>query len=211
MTKQIGLGSITQQMLRYRYAPRYSAATCWEFMMKSHGPWKIVDSEEMYRDPWVSLRKDNVIRPDGNAGTYSIVAIKPGVSVLAMDDNQNVYLTEEFHYAVGRVTLETVSGGIEPDAGPLETAKRELREELGIGATSWRSLGECDPFTANLVSPTTLFVARGLTFGECDPEGTELIRKVKMSLAQAVEKVMQCEITHAPSCLLILKAARLAA
>jgi len=147
-----------------------------------------------------------VIRPDGHPGTHSVVTLKPGVTVLAIDDEGNVYLTEEFHYGVGRITVEAVSGGIEPDESPAETAKRELREELGIEADQWIDMGFVDPFTASVVSSTQLYVAQGLRFGEQAPEGTEQIRCVKMTLAEAVEKVIKSEITHGPSCVLILKA-----
>lgn len=175
---------------------------------KQHGPWTILQSREAYRDPWMTVIRDEVIRPDGNPGTYSVAHIKSGVSVLAIDKDNNVYLTEEFHYAVGRVTLETASGGTEPGEDPLETAKRELQEELGITAASWTDMGGCDPFTATMLSPTRLFVARELTFGDQNLEGTEQIRCVKISLDEAVEKVIESEISHAPSALLILKAAR---
>ncbi len=178
-------------------------------MSKQHGPWQIVESQEVYRDLWIRVRKDDVIRPDGKPGTHSVIGLKPGVSVLAIDDDNNVYLTEEFHYAVGRVTLEAVSGGIEPDEDALTTAKRELQEELGIEAADWTEVGLCDPFTSSVYSPTQLFVARQLTFGDHAQEGTEQIRCVKMTLADALQKVMDSEITHGPSCVVIFKAARL--
>jgi ADP-ribose pyrophosphatase len=174
--------------------------------MKPHGPWQIVTQHVVYSDPWIRVRKDDVIRPDGQPGTHSVIDLKPGVSVLAIDHDGAVYLTEEFHYGVGRVTVEAVSGGIEPDEDPLTTAQRELREELGIEAGLWTDLGVCDPFTANVVSPTRLFLARDLAFGRPAQEGTERIRGVKMSLDEAVASVMDSTITHAPSCLVILKA-----
>ncbi len=176
--------------------------------MQQRGPWKVIESTQVYQDPWLSVRKDDVIRPDGKHGTHSVVTIKPGVSVLAIDDDMNVYLTSEFHYAVDRVTLETVSGGIEPNEDALETAKRELREEIGVVADAWTDLGTCDPFTASLLSPTKLFLAQGLTFVDDQPEGTEVIDTVTMPLDEAIQCVMQSKITHAPSCTLILKAAR---
>lgn len=150
------------------------------------------------------------MRPDGEPGTYAVVNLKHGVSVLAMDDQQNVYLTQEFHYGVGSVTLEVVSGGIDPDEDPLAAAQRELQEEIGIEAREWRDLGLVDPFTGSVVSPTRLYLACGLTFGEQDQEGTETIRCVKMPLGDAVRKVVDSEITHGPSCVLILKATLLA-
>ena len=176
--------------------------------MKQHGPWQIVQEELIYADPWVRLRKDDVIRPDGLPGIHTVINLKPGVSVLALDEQRNVYLTEEFHYGVGRVTLEVVSGGCEATEEPLTTARRELREELGIEAAQWDDLGACDPFTANVVSPTRLYLARQLQFGSTAPEGTERIRCVMMSFEEAITAVMESRITHAPSCLAILKAAR---
>ncbi len=175
--------------------------------MTQHGPWKIVESHEIYRDAWIRLQKDDVICPDGKPGTYSVVTLKPGVTVLAMDDDGYVYLTEEFHYGVGRTTVEGASGGIERGERPLDAAKRELQEELGIEADDWTDLGVVDPFTASVVSPTRLYLARKLRFGPPTLDGTELIQCVKLPLAEAVEKVVRSEITHAPSCVAILKVA----
>ncbi|QEG43379.1 NUDIX domain-containing protein [Roseimaritima ulvae] len=174
---------------------------------REHGPWKILASHEAYRDPWVRLRQDDVLRPDGLPGSYVVVNLKPGVCVLALDDNGRVHLTREFHYGVGRVTLEAVSGGVEPGDSPEATAHRELAEELGITAERLTMLGNMDPFTANVVSPTVLYLAEGLRFGTPQPEGTEQITRVEMSLDEAVQRVMDSEITHGPSCVVILKAA----
>ena len=173
--------------------------------MQSHGPWKIVRSHAIYEDPWIQVRKDDVVRPDGEPGTQSVIRLKPGVTVLAIDTDRFVYLTEEFHYAVGRVTLEAVSGGIDEGEDALATARRELREELGIEARTWRDLGSVDPFTSNVVSPTQLFVASDLTFVKRAPEGTELIRSVKLDFDEALAMVLDGRISHAPTCVVILK------
>ncbi|WP_166821428.1 NUDIX domain-containing protein [Thalassoroseus pseudoceratinae] len=170
-----------------------------------HGPWKILQQRPIHADPWVTLRQDDVIRPDGEPGTYTVVYVKPGVCVLAVDDEQNVYLTEEFHYGVGRDTLEAVSGGTEANEDTRQTAARELQEEIGVVASSLVKLGTVDPLTSCLVSPTELYLAQGLQFVDPSPEGTEVIRRVKVPLAEAVEKVLIGEITHGPSCVLILK------
>jgi ADP-ribose pyrophosphatase len=173
---------------------------------KRHGPWQIMSRSEVYRDAWIQLTRDDVIRPDGQPGTHCIMQLKPGVSVLPLDQQGVVHMTEEFHYGVGRNTIEAVSGGIEPDEDPLVAARRELQEELGITAEEWIDLGVCDPFTSVVVSPTRLFLARGLTFGPTALEGTELIRCHAVPLVEAVQMVLDSRITHAPSCVLILKA-----
>jgi ADP-ribose pyrophosphatase len=173
------------------------------------GPWKIVKRHEIYRDPWLRVTKDDVLRPDGSPGTYSVSHMKPGVCVLAIGSGGICHLTEEFHYAVGRVTLECVSGGIDPGENAITTARRELAEELGLTAESWKSLGVVDPFTAIAVSPTELWLAQGLQESDAAPEPTERIRHIRMPLEEVIERVMRSEITHAPSVAAILKASRL--
>src|SRR5580658_3318181 len=178
-------------------------------MNRPHGPWQIVRSLPIYRDPWVEVDRDEVIRPDGDPGTHCVVRMKPGVCVLARDAAGAVYLTEEFHYAVGRLSLEGVSGGIEPGEEPLVTAQRELQEELGLAATRWQALGVVDPFTTIVDSPSRLFLAEGLSLVAQAPEGTERIRRVKLPLERAVEMVIGGQITHAPTCVLLLLVDRL--
>ena len=172
--------------------------------MKQYGPWQIKESNTVYSDPFVDLQVDQVIRPDGKDGQHVLVTIKPGVCVIAMDDSKNVYLTKEFHYAVGRDSLEAVSGGIEPGDEALATAQREVQEEIGIKAEHWQHLMTVDPFTSCLKSPTELYLATGLSTTESSPEGTELIETVVMPLKEAVELVCRGKITHAPSCVALL-------
>ncbi len=173
---------------------------------REHGPWQILSRREVYRDPWIDVTRDEVIRPDGQNGSHCIVRLKAGVSVLAVDDAGVAYLTEEFHYAVGRVTLEAVSGGIDAGESAEAAAHRELQEELGIVADQWHDLGVVDPFTSVVLSPTRLFVARQLRFGATALEGTERIRCAKLPFADAVQMACDGRITHGPSCVLILKA-----
>jgi ADP-ribose pyrophosphatase len=173
--------------------------------MRRHGPWTITQSTKIYQDPWIRLDRDEVIRPDGLTGTYSTVQLKSGVTVIALDDQDFVHLTSEFHYAVGRTTLEGVSGGIEAGETAQWTAQRELLEELGIGAARWTSLGTVDPFTSAVNSPVQLYLAQELTFAEQKLEGTELIEHISLSLPTALEYIIDGRITHAPTCVALLK------
>lgn len=175
--------------------------------MQDRGPWKIKSSKTVYSDPWIAVQRDEVVRPDGKDGSYATVNLKSGVCVIAIDENNVVHLTEEFHYAVGRDTIEGVSGGIEDGESPELAAERELAEELGLKAAKWTRLGQVDPFTAAIYSTVDLYVARELTQGETNLEGTELIRCRKMPLSDAVEMVCESEITHAPTCVALLRLA----
>lgn len=174
-------------------------------MEKKHGPWIIKETVLKYKNPWIEVREDQVMRPDGKPGIFGVVEMKPGISVLALDEEGFVYLTEEFHYAIGKESIEVVSGAIDKGEKPIDAAKRELEEELGIKAEEWIDLGKVDPFTSVIHSPAYLFLARKLRFTETKQEGTEKIQCKKILLQDIIKLVLESKITHGPSCVLILK------
>lgn len=174
--------------------------------MKTNGPWKIKNSEEKYKNPWIKVREDQVVGPDNKNGLFGIVEMVNGVSILPIDEDGFVYLTREFHYAIEKSDIEVASGGINKDEDPLTAAKRELKEELGIIANDWTELGLVNPFTTVIKSPVTIYLAKKLIFATDDPDDTEEIDLVKIKFEEAVKMVMNSEITHGPSCVLILKA-----
>jgi ADP-ribose pyrophosphatase len=176
-------------------------------MTRKHGPWTIHSTAEKYADPWIKVFQDIVTRPDGASGTYATIQLKSGVCVIAMDSEQNVHLTSEFHYAVGRITIEGVSGGIESDETPENAASRELEEELGLKASTWTYLGRVDPFTAAINSTVDLFLAEGLSSCDTKHEGTEQIEHVVYPLSAAVEMVRRGDISHSPTCVALLRLA----
>lgn len=167
--------------------------------------WTVSSSKLKYKNPWISVREDCVIHPNGKPGMFGVVKMNPGVSILPIDDKGNVYLTQEYHYAVERETLETISGGINPGEDKLNAAKRELLEETGLVASKWIDFGVIDPFTTVIHSPNYLFLAQGLTFSKSNPEETEDIKIIQMTVAEAYQMVMKGEITHGASVTLILK------
>ncbi len=173
---------------------------------RKNGPWTIKETIPKYKNPWIEVKEDQVIRPDGKPGIFGIVNMKSGISVLPIDDDGFVYLTDEFHYAIEKDSIEVVSGAIDDNETPIITAKRELEEELGIKANEWTELGVVNPFTTVIKSPAYLFLARKLTFTKSNQEGTENIKLVKVKFKEAVKMVMESKITHSPSCVLILKA-----
>ncbi|HEY0545540.1 MAG TPA: NUDIX hydrolase [Pyrinomonadaceae bacterium] len=175
-------------------------------MARKHGDWTIKGSELKYENEFFKVREDEVIQPDGEPGAYATVSMKPGVSVLPLDHEGFVYLTRQFRYAVGRESLEAASGGIDEGEAPLEAARREALEELGIEADEWIDLGMIDTDTSIISCPAHQFLARGLKFKQPQREGTEEMQTIKSGFVEAVEMVLDGRIKHAPSCVLILKA-----
>ncbi len=174
-------------------------------MMQQHGPWQVTGTKQRYNNPWIRVDEHAVIHPDGKAGIFGIVSILPGVSVLAMDEEQNVYLCREFRFAKGYESIEAVCGGMNDDETYLQAAQRELREELGIEAAHWTDLGEVNSFTTLVNSPQRIFLAQQLSFHEAQPEGSEQITMVKLPFREVLRAVVEGTITHDLTCILVLK------
>jgi 8-oxo-dGTP pyrophosphatase MutT (NUDIX family) len=175
---------------------------------EKRGEWTVLDTTVHYRNPWITVREDRVIQPDGQEGAFGVVEMTPGVSVLPVDEDGTVYLVRVYRYTLDRHSVEALAGGIEDGEDPQEAARRELREEAGIDAAELIDLGVVDQLTEVVISPDRLFLARGLSFNRPDREETEEIERVAIPLHQAVEWAYDGTVTHAASVVLILKAAR---
>jgi 8-oxo-dGTP pyrophosphatase MutT (NUDIX family) len=176
---------------------------------RAHGPYTVLSSEPLYRNRWMAVREDRVIRPGGTEGLFGVVEMVAGSSVLAIDGENNSYLVREYKYALGRESLEVISGGLDEGETPLAAARRELREEVGLIAADWQDLGAVDPFTTAIRCRNHLFLARGLSHTAAEPDDDEELALVKLPFDAALQMVLAGEISHAASCILILRAARL--
>lgn len=169
-------------------------------------PYHLLDTRPICESGVFQLREDLVEGPGKKRFTFSVAEVKSGCSILPITDGGSVYLIREYKYAIGRTSVEVASGAIEEGESPLAAAQRELHEELGLVARRWVELGTIDPFTTQLISPNHQFLAMDLEEVRKDPDEAEVIERVKVKLDEAVRMVMAGEITHAPSCALILKA-----
>lgn len=174
-------------------------------MIKKKGPWVVLSSKIIYKNPWMTVQEDKVVRPDDKKGIYGTVEIKPGVSVIALGKKRYVYMTKEYHYAIEKDTLEAVSGGIDKKETPLQAAKRELKEEAGITAKKWVYLGYTNPLTSYINTSNYMFLARKLSFFERKTEGTEKIEIIKIPLKKVIRLVINNKITHGGTVAAILK------
>lgn len=175
-------------------------------MERKNGPWSIKSSESKFKNDFIEIIQDEVIRPDGKPGHYATVIMNRGVCILPVDENGNVIMTRQFRYALQKESIEAVAGSANVDETPSESAERELKEELGIKAGELISLGIIDMDTSIVNCPVDLFLARQLEFKTPEQEGTESIKPYKLSLQDAAEQVMNSSITHAPTCIIIMKA-----
>lgn len=175
----------------------------------SRGPFRCLGSRPVYGSPWIQLREDRVLMPSGKEGTFGVITMKPGSSVVVLDVDGYTYLAREYKYGIERESLELVSGALLDGESPIDGAKRELEEELGLIAVDWMDLGCVNPFTTIVNSPNYVFLAKNVRSGIQASDPDEKVVRVRIPFREAVEMVLRGDITHGASCVGILKAARI--
>lgn len=146
--------------------------------------WEKIKSKIIYQNPWIKLREDQVIRPNGEKGIYAYLEKYPGAFVIALDGN-SIYLLSEYRYPLKKVILNLPAGVVDKK-DPMRGAKRELFEETGIIARRWKKLGSFYTGPGHETTYITVFLATDI-----DKE------KSKMSLqdkSEAINKIIKVKI-----------------
>jgi 8-oxo-dGTP pyrophosphatase MutT (NUDIX family) len=153
-----------------------------------------------YENPWITVWHDEVDRPDGSPGIYGVVHFANlAAGVVALDDDDRIVLVGQHRYTLGEYAWEIPEGGVPEGEDALVGAQRELREETGLTAGTWRELGQMDLSNSVSDERAVMFLATDLTHGEAEPEPTEALEVRWVPLAEAVEMVRDGRITDAMS------------
>jgi 8-oxo-dGTP pyrophosphatase MutT (NUDIX family) len=161
-------------------------------------------------NPWLRVREDQVIRPDGGRGIYGVVEIRPSVGILAFNENDELAIVGQWRYALDRYSYEIVRGGsAEGETDMLAVARRELREEAGFEADIWEPFGSADVCNGVTTDVQHFFIATNLHFVGANQDPFEEIITEWHSFDRAVDMIAQGEITEVCSVAAILKYDRL--
>ena len=170
-------------------------------------PWKTLSPKEIYDNPWITVKHNDVINPNGGKGIYGIVSFKNlAIGIIPLDENLNTWLVGQYRYALNEYSWEIPMGGGKIGVSPLLSAQRELKEETGIIAKEWSLISRIH--TSNSVTDEEGFtyIAMDLSYEEPEFEETETLEIRKLPLGDAYEMVMKNEITDSLSQAGILKA-----
>ena len=149
-----------------------------------------------YENPWIRVREQEVVRPDGSDGLYGVVETGGASFVVAIDEEQNVLLVRLDRHTTGE-SLEVPAGGLD-DQEPLEAAKRELLEETGFTADTWQHLASLDGLNGVARAKHHIFLATGLEQSDkaSEHQAEEGILRIEhMPLEDALRKCATGEIS----------------
>lgn len=152
--------------------------------------------------PWtgrrIRIRVDEVERSDGHRTIREVVE-HPGAVAIVAWDGERLAMVRQWRHATGEVLLEIPAGTLEPDEPPLETARRELTEEVGLAAARWETgprfytaPGFCDEVMQ-------LYLATDVTESVAAADEDEVLEPSWMTLADAQAAVDDGTIRDAKS------------
>jgi 8-oxo-dGTP pyrophosphatase MutT (NUDIX family) len=174
-------------------------------------PWTTLSGEVKYDNPWISVTEYQVLNPSGGKGIYGKVHFKnKAIGAVALDRELNTWLVGQYRYTLNAWHWEIPEGGGSLNENPLESARRELREETGLTSVTWSEIIHLH--TSNSVTDEEghIFLAEDVKEGASALEETEADLKVwKLPLKDALEMVLSGKITDGMSIMAILKVARL--
>src|SRR5262249_52439963 len=139
---------------------------------------RLLSSRQAYRGPVFSVTTDEVLEPTGIRARRDIVRHSGSVVVLAVDESfpsPRVLLEKQYRHAAGKFLYELPAGRIDEGERELEAAKRELLEETGYSARTWKRILRFWASPGFVAETMSLYLARSLRPGQARPENDEVI------------------------------------
>jgi len=179
-----------------------------KFIAEKVGGWKTKTSTVAYENPWIKISHEEVITPKGTNGIYGVVHFKnTAIGIVPIDDEGNTWLVKQSRYTLNQYTWEIPEGGCPHGEEPINAAKRELEEEVGVKANQWQELMRMHLSNSVTDELCVVFVAKDLYAGTQQLESTEDIEYKKVPLTEAIDMVKRGEITDGISVAALLRVA----
>ena len=160
----------------------------------------------VFRGRVLTVNVETVRLPNGHVAELEIIHHPGGAAIVAIDSSGRVCLIRQYRHAAGGWVWELPAGKLEPQEPPLETARRELSEEAGTTAQSWRSLGIYVSSPGVFTEIVHLYLARGLDSVKMTHEAAELIEVHWIELEDACARSLHGDINDGKTALGLLRA-----
>jgi 8-oxo-dGTP pyrophosphatase MutT (NUDIX family) len=152
---------------------------------------KVLESRYTFADPWLRLRRDTVLLPDGRTlSSCDVFEYADWVEVIALTVDLNVVLVDQYRHGVRQIRTEFPAGVVDPAEPPLAAIKRELLEETGYASQEWHLLGSAPVNPTLQTNRTHSFLALGAQkVAEQDLDEGEVIRTHELPVVEFIRHV----------------------
>lgn len=158
---------------------------------------KTLNTELVYKGKILEVYKDDVKLADGKKSFEEVVKHSGGVVVIALKDDKTILMVKQYRYPIKKTVLELPAGKLEKDEDPFCAAQRELEEETGYCANSWKSLGYINTSPGFSDEKLYLYLAQDLEFTHCHPDEGEIIESFEYKIKDIYEMIKKNEINDA--------------
>jgi ADP-ribose pyrophosphatase len=156
--------------------------------------YKTLESAEVYRGRRIVVLRDRVRYPDGAEREYDVVQHPGAVTMVPVDGEGNIWLVEQYRYAIKDTLLELPAGTLEPHEAPEVSAIRELREEIGVTADSLKKIGELYLAPGYSSEFMHIYLATDLREAPLEKDAGEFIEVVKIPAGEVYQMIVEDKI-----------------
>ena len=160
-------------------------------------PWKVLSTEYICREPWLTARRDRIELPDGRIiPEYYVLEYPTWINVIAITTDGQMVMVRQHRHGLGVTSTELCAGVMDPtDATPMDAARRELMEETGFGGGQWTEhmVISANPGTHNNL--TYSFLATGVEkIGTQHLDDTEDLTALLLSQDEVLDMLRRGEV-----------------
>lgn len=163
-----------------------------------------LSSENAWSCPWFTVRRDEVILPDGQTGTYNVIDKSACVFIVPLTAEGNIILIHHYRYPIKQWCWELPAGGQKEGKTLEKSAKDELLEEVGGVAKYWTHVGNFFPSNGIMNEEAHVFLATGVVCGEHAREPLEIMEVHVKPVEEVIKMVKAGKMSDASSALSIL-------
>ena len=159
----------------------------------------ITASEPIFAGRSFKVRIETVRRSDGRAHRIEIVDHPGAITLVPVDAEGRLHFVRQYRHSTLEVMLELPAGTLDPEEDPVDCARRECREEIGMAPQTLERLGGFFLAPGYSTEYLHIYLATQLTSAPLAPDEDEDLRVERLTLGQAEALARSGELHDAKS------------